>query len=86
MIVKGTLKHLHSYSEAVVQGMVEKWNPVLGPPGPLEPLEPPGPWDPSTSGSHGLPEPPGPLDPRTPGDLRTSGPFGNYLYHLKFRT
>ena len=66
-------------------GHGRKVEPGPGTPGPLEPLEPPGPWDLSTSGSHGLPEPPGPLDPRTPGDLRTSGPFGNYLYHLKFR-
>ena len=65
-----------------MRGMVEKWDPVLGPPEPRDPWDPRDPKTPSTSGSHGLP---GPLHPWTPWDLRTLGPFRNYLYRLKFR-
>ena len=59
--------------------MIEKWDPVLGAQNLWDPVTP------SISGSHGSPGPPGPLDPQTPWDLRTSGPWGSYLYRLKFR-
>ena len=57
-------------------GMVEKWDPVLGPrhSGPLGPL-----------GSLGLPGPPRPQDLWIRGPPGTSAPLRNYLYRLKFR-
>ena len=48
--------------------MVEKWDPVLGPPEPPGPLGPPRPWDPHylrviwTSRTSGLLDPLGPRD------------------------
>ena len=59
--------------------MVEKWDPVLGPPGPLGPLGPPGPprpWDPQYLRITLTPKTPrtsGPSNPLRPQDLRTFG-------------
>ena len=57
--------------------IVEKWDPALGPTGPLglpEFLGPPVPQDPM--------DPRDPQDLWTHWDLRTSGPLKNYLYVL----
>ena len=57
------------------RGMVEKWDPVVGPLGLPGLLGKRYPGTSSTSGSHEPPGLPGPLDPWTPWDPRISGPF-----------